>query len=66
MAKATSATAQATGAFQKARRWRHKKILDPVIDSVWNRLEAEKAEAEAQALLKSHFADDPLLSHRRS
>ena len=43
---------RALRAGQRARRWAHRKVHDPVIDPVWNRLEAEKATAEAEDLLK--------------
>jgi predicted component of type VI protein secretion system len=43
---------KAVRASQRANRWRHKKPIDPVIDPVLNRLEAEKADAEAAELLR--------------
>jgi hypothetical protein len=52
MAEANSPGVKAARAIQKAHRWRHKKPIDRVIDPVWNRLEAEKATAEAAELLR--------------
>ena len=52
MAEASAAVVKALRASQRARRLRHKKPIDPVIDPVLNRLEAEKAEVEANELLR--------------
>ena len=52
MGESNSSGEKAVRAFQKARRLRHKKALDPVVDPILNRLAAEEAEAEASNLLR--------------
>jgi hypothetical protein len=52
MPDANTPGVRAARASQRASRWRHKKPIDRVIDPVWNRLEAEKADAEAAELLR--------------
>ena len=43
---------KAARALQRAERWRKKKLIDPVIDPVWNRHEAAHARAEAEELMR--------------
>ena len=43
---------KAIRALSKARRWAHKKPIDPVIDPTWNRMQADEAAAEAAELLQ--------------
>ena len=52
MAERNSPGVRAARAIQKASRWRHTKPNDPVIGPVLNRLEAQKATAEAAELLR--------------
>jgi hypothetical protein len=51
-AESNSRSVEAIHASQRAARYASKRPLDPVIDPVLNRLEADQARAEAEELMK--------------